>query len=151
MKIPEDLYRHIVANMPIPCVDLLIRNKLGHILLLKRRNSPAKNQWWFPGGRVLFNETLERAAHRKAKQECGLKLLENVFSRGTYELFFCENGASFHSITTLFECKLSRDYPVALDAQSEDYIWLTPAEFYNINLHEFISESISKAIGAEKK
>ena len=50
--IEEDLYKQICAQMPIPCVDIVLQNKDEHFLLLKRANEPLKSQFWVPGGRV---------------------------------------------------------------------------------------------------
>ena len=143
MEIPEYLYQQIVSSMPIVCVDLLIRNKFGHVLLLKRRNSPAKDQWWFPGGRVLLNEKRSDAVRRKAKQECGLTLPENLHLKGTFELFFYEGGANFHSITTLFECGLDGDQQISLDDQSFEYKWVDQVFLNKYQLHDFITNSIN--------
>ncbi len=71
MVIPEDQYRMMVSALPIVCVDVLIIFE-GKCLLLKRDNEPAKGQYWFPGGRILKNETIAAAALRKAKEETNL-------------------------------------------------------------------------------
>jgi colanic acid biosynthesis protein WcaH len=64
-------YLRIVEVIPIVCVDLLIIND-NKCLLLKRENEPAKGQYWFPGGRIRKNETIEQAALRIAKEETNL-------------------------------------------------------------------------------
>lgn len=51
MFIPENDYKKILSTMPILCVDLIIFFD-GKCLLLKKKNEPAKGQYWFPGGRV---------------------------------------------------------------------------------------------------
>ena len=138
MKIADCLYQTIVASMPIVCVDLLIRNSIGHVLLLKRSNSPAKEQWWLPGGRVYMNELMSDAAKRKALEECGLLLNYAVKQRGTYELFFHEGGSNFHSITTLFEIDWNGSLEVHLDDQSKEFIWIDPQAKDKYNLHSFV-------------
>ena len=65
MLIPEDIYRLVKQAMPIPCVDLIVIDKLGRALLVKRANYPALGEWWFPGGRVHFLETRHGAVKRK--------------------------------------------------------------------------------------
>ena len=142
VKIADSLYQTIVASMPIVCVDLIIRNSIGHVLLLKRCNAPAKDQWWFPGGRVLMNEYRSDAARRKAQQECGLVLTKALNLRGTYELFFNEGGKNYHSVTTLFETALDNDCPVILDAQSKEFIWVNPLSTQENDLHKFITSNL---------
>src|SRR5262245_19410251 len=63
--IPSDFYRRILAVMPIVCVDLMVIDVDGRLLLLQRRREPAKGHWWFPGGRVHLGETRAESASRK--------------------------------------------------------------------------------------
>jgi colanic acid biosynthesis protein WcaH len=143
MQIQEDLYQQIVATMPIACVDLLVRNPSGKVLLLKRRNSPAKGQWWFPGGRVLFNERLSDAVRRKAKQECGLTLPPTLQERGIFELLFCEGSSTFHSVSVLFECTLEHDSKITIDSQSSEYIWADKLSLQKYSVHDFIKNALN--------
>ncbi len=76
MKLPDDLYREIVLNMPICCVDIGPLDTAGRVLLLRRREEPARGAWWFPGGRVLRGETRLQAARRKLAEECGFSPLD---------------------------------------------------------------------------
>ena len=69
-------YKQILEVLPILCVDVVIRNRRGEYLLVKREGEPLKGQWWVIGGRVLKGETLEQAAIRKAKSEVSVTLQE---------------------------------------------------------------------------
>jgi len=42
------------------------------ILLVKRKNSPAKGQWAIPGGKIKPGERLKKAAEREIFEETGL-------------------------------------------------------------------------------
>ena len=55
--IPSKLYKRFVENMPLCCLDLIVVNNKKFILI-KRKFNPAKDKWWFPGGRVFFGEDL---------------------------------------------------------------------------------------------
>lgn len=74
MMIDKELFEKCVDNLPILCVDGLIISG-NKILLLKRNNEPAKGEWWFPGGRVFKNETLDDAIIRKSKEETNLDVV----------------------------------------------------------------------------
>ena len=85
-KIPQNLYKKIVENIPFCCVDMVVHCK-GLVLLLKRKNKPARGVWWLPGGRIYKNETLEHAALRKVYEETGIK--SRIKKRiGVYETLF---------------------------------------------------------------
>lgn len=71
--IEEELYQEIRARLPIACVDLIVVHE-NKYLLLKRLHSPAKGQWWFPGGRIFKGETIAEACRRKGQEELGLDL-----------------------------------------------------------------------------
>ncbi|MBD3262202.1 MAG: NUDIX domain-containing protein [Candidatus Altiarchaeales archaeon] len=101
--IKDDLYRSILENVPIACVDICIVRD-GKVLLVTRKDAPAKGRLWVPGGRVHKGETLRDTAVRKAKEEVGLEChvgpiihtAETIFEDGPYE------GVTVHSINTVF-------------------------------------------------
>src|ERR1035438_7612472 len=82
--IPSKLYNQIMKLIPIVSVEAVIM--IGNALLfLRRKNEPAKGEWWFPGGRIKKGESLEQALCREIKEETGLQIsahkLINVYSR----------------------------------------------------------------------
>jgi colanic acid biosynthesis protein WcaH len=111
--IPSSLYDQIVKSMPIPSVEAIIV-KNGLLLLLRRKNNPAKGQWWFPGGRIRKGESFEEALCREVKEETGLDVtackLVNVYSR-----LFPER----HDITVVFLCKCGGDKVTLNDEHTE--------------------------------
>ena len=146
MIIPKHLYSQIVDIMPIPCVDLIVVDENVNILLLKRKNEPAKGQWWFPGGRIHLGETRRQAAIRKLKEECNLtpSLIEEI---GTYDLILDVAGKKTisHGITTLFHIHIldKAKASLSLDEQSETGKWMTLLEWKKIGLHPFINTGIN--------
>jgi len=99
--IPDGLFREIMKQLPIVSVDAIIVVD-GALLLMKRNNSPAKGEWWLPGGRIQKDEPPEEALCREVKEETGLEVssqkLINVYSR-----IFPERHDM--SIVYLCECK----------------------------------------------
>lgn len=67
------------CNHPLLTVDIIIQINNG-IALIMRKNPPYG--WAIPGGFVEYNETLERAAIREAKEETSLdiKLIEQFYT-----------------------------------------------------------------------
>ena len=144
MWISEELYSRILQVMPIPCVDLLVVGDADKVLLLLRKNEPAADQWWFPGGRVLLGEERREAAIRKLKEECGL--VSTQFEEiGTFDIVFSDaQKPRVHSITTLFKLKSGPESNLQLDQQSYDFCWLTSKEWLKRELHPFIRQRIEE-------
>ncbi|MEZ4807813.1 MAG: NUDIX hydrolase [Flavobacteriales bacterium] len=57
---------------PVLTVDVLIPNKNGQILVIRRGHDPFKGQWCLPGGMVDPGETVGTAGIREVKEETGL-------------------------------------------------------------------------------
>jgi ADP-ribose pyrophosphatase YjhB (NUDIX family) len=124
MFIEGILYAQILRSMPIPCVDLVVMDQRERILLLRRKNEPALNQWWFPGGRVLFNELRYDAAKRKLKEECGIVHSGALNELKTFDWFFSSGeGQRVHSITSLYKVVVDHNITVVLDEQSQEARW----------------------------
>ena len=67
------LYKAVVENMVVTCIDVVLQRKIDNkLLLFYRRDKPAKGIWWWPGGRMFRGETFENAAVRKITDETGI-------------------------------------------------------------------------------
>jgi len=69
---------------PKVAVGTIITDEHGRIVLVKRAIEPGYGKWVFPGGFIDRGETVEDAALREAREECGLDIrldrLVNVYS-----------------------------------------------------------------------
>ena len=74
--ISRELYKQMLLNLPILCVDLIIQNSEGEFLLVKRDNHPIKGCDWIPGGRMLKNVDVPTNAYKKCKQELGIEITD---------------------------------------------------------------------------
>lgn len=59
------------CNHPLLTVDIIIQTN-GGIVLIKRKNPPYG--WAIPGGFVEYNESIEQAAIREAREETSLNI-----------------------------------------------------------------------------
>lgn len=69
---PRD-FKFIYRRVPRLCVDLVIRDRRG-IVLIQRDITPDRGRWHFSGGTVHFGESLEAAVRRFARDETGLAI-----------------------------------------------------------------------------
>jgi len=120
--IPEDQYKFIVQNVPIVCVDVIVRRE-GRVLLLRRRNEPLKGEWWIPGGRIDRGEKSTDAAIREVFEETGLRI-ERPRLYAVLEGFFdtCAQNCSCHSLSLIYEAE-SKSGDVKIDKESSDFMW----------------------------
>lgn len=74
---------------PVSAVGAIVRNSLGHVLLLRRANEPGKGMLGIPGGFVDPGENAEEALKREVLEEVGLHVtkLTYVISRPNEYLY----------------------------------------------------------------
>ena len=117
----------IIKNTPLISIDLIIENEDNKILLGKRVNEPARNEWFVPGGRVFKDETLDIAFKRTTLSEIGITLeRKNVEFYGLYEHFYennvFNNSFSTHYIVLSHKVKVNKK-DIKLNNQHEKYQW----------------------------
>jgi len=125
MMLSEAEYKRVMETMPVVCIDCLVQSEQGEFLLIKRKNEPLKGEFWVPGGRLLRNERLEEAVHRKMSEELGVGV-EIIESLGFYEEFFDKTAQNaeggFHAISFLYLVRPLSD-TITLDDQSAEWGW----------------------------
>ena len=136
MFLNDEKFAKLVAISPLISIDICIL-KDSDLLLGKRKNSPAKNFYFVPGGRIRKNEKIDYAIDRLLAEELGLILKSNEKKfLGIFEHFYEENfleNSNFgtHYIVLAFLIKHEDVQKITevvnfIDQHSE-YIW------YNLN------------------
>ena len=143
--IHEKLYQKIIGLLPIACVDLVIRNK-NSSLLVKRKENPERNKWWFPGGRILLNESLKSAAKRKLREELNVKNFKKIEFLGVKETKFKKGrfGKPIYSINNVFlvELKEKEISNISPDRTISEFKW------FNVirkGLHPYLKKFLKSA------
>lgn len=117
----DEDYDFIYSRVPRICVDLLIKNLKGEVLLTKRDIEPYKDHWHFPGGRIKFRESAEAAIKRILKGELG----QDIDVR-SHLVGFCQfpdevqKGQERHSISLVHEITLPDTVEIKLDNTAKD-------------------------------
>ena len=139
-------YQKIHNSLPIVCVDIVLKTAEGKFLLVKRKEEPAKDNWWLVGGRVFKNESLESAARRKVQEEIGLVVEKVEKLIGGYELIFKEdpygheNGT--HTIVACFMSEIENTENLKLDNFHSQYKLF---KHYDNNWHHYLNECLKRA------
>lgn len=112
-KLTHEKYKEIYSAVPRLCVETVITNDEGGVLLTYRQIEP-KNVWHLPGGTVLFGESLTDAAKRVAKSELGLdvEVKDNI---GVID--FSHNINCGHAVSIVYSAKVIKG-EIKLDFQA---------------------------------
>lgn len=135
MFLEKSDFEKVVSCAPLISIDLCILKK-NKLLIGQRKNSPAKNFYFVPGGRVRKNENIEKAIYRILLKELGYEFTKekNVSENflGFYEHFYEDNfqgnkNFSTHYIVLAFILDFDYvndvlDIPEEED-QHSNYIW----------------------------
>jgi colanic acid biosynthesis protein WcaH len=147
---PKDL-KEIIRNSPIPSIDLIVKNPEGRILLGMRRNAPAQDTWFVPGGRVRKDEATDTALRRIIKHELNLDSRE--LANNTRPSFYT-NAEHFYPDNVFDDSAFGTHYVVRaylVDAdpeieslpteQHKEYRWFDPNELISDDrVHRYTRE-----------
>lgn len=108
-RLPSHFYKKIVESMPIACVDIVVTSG-KKFFLVKRRDEPAKGEWWPIGGRVIKGESLEAAVTRKVREEMGVRsvrIKKLLTAKGT---MFSKSfwGVPTHTVNSVFWVEIGK-------------------------------------------
>lgn len=127
MHLDKKSFLQIIDTTPFVSIDLIVRNELGQVLLGYRRNKPAQNYWFVPGGRIRKDEKTQDALRRIARVELNIppqsgKLL------GIYDHFYNDNfygapGIGTHYVACGYEFHVEADAQFAPDDQHSELKW----------------------------
>lgn len=123
--IPADVYRVILDNIPLICVDLVIV-KDNKVFLIKRKNKPSEGFYWLQGGRMKKNEGIEECGIRKAALELNIPEEKIKITKylGTFSTEFndSEHGVASHTVNVTFQAEIE-DIPLGFDRDHSDGKW----------------------------
>ncbi|AEF53537.1 GDP-mannose mannosyl hydrolase [Marinomonas posidonica] len=122
-------FKLVVQSAPLFSIDLIVLNQKKQILLGKRKNAPAKDYWFVPGGRVFKNESLSDAFTRISNSELGQPFnYRSATLLGLYDHFYNDSvfseNISTHYINASHLIRIYLDSLLSLPSdQHQDYRW----------------------------
>ncbi len=105
------------------------------ILLVKRARSPAAGRWSVPGGVVERGETVDAAAVREVREECGI-LVRTVEVFNVADLIEHDDAGRirFHYVLIDFECEYVSGSPVpGSDASNAAWVPIRAVPEYDLS------------------
>ena len=144
-----EVFKTIINNTPLISVDLIVKNR-DKVLLGKRVNKPAQGYWFTLGGRVLKNESIERAIERIKKDELGIIVDCNPKFLGVFEHLYEDSifeGVSTHYLNLGYELEVSslEDLPTE---QHDDYRWFGLEELMQSSeVHHYVKDYFTEQKG----
>lgn len=116
--------------------------KGGRVLLVKRSIEPGYGKWVFPGGHVDRGETVEEAALRETREECGVEAeIEELIGLYSYP------GRPVAVAVFRARLKEGSPEPIAAD-ETFEVRWFTPDEVETIELaFRSSADSLGKLFG----
>jgi len=132
MFLNDEDFLTVVRSTPLISLDFIVENEQGEFLVGKRVNRPAKDYWFVPGGRVLKDESLERAFRRLTTAELGKEYrLADAAFHGVWQHFyednFSGNDFSTHYVVIGLRLRVNAQELALPKEQHDLYRWLTPA------------------------
>ena len=146
MYLKKSNFADVVKNTPLISIDLCIR-KEDSLFLGKRLNSPAKDYFFVPGGRIRKNEKIEFALNRIMDEEIGCRprKIEDFKFLGVYEHFYDDNFLNTEDFTThyvvlayLIDFRNLINFPSQINQiQHSEYIWYSPKKKNSVKVHSY--------------
>jgi len=125
----------LVRLAPLVSIDLVVTDGNRRILVGRRRNRPAQDTWFVPGGRIAKDESLDTAFRRIVHNELGVASAERSSARlyGVFEHRYDDNfagapGFGTHYIVLAYAMSLSGTVPIGRFDQHSGYQWLLADE-----------------------
>jgi len=127
MHMDKDTFLSVAASTPFVSIDLIVRNEQGQVLLGYRRNRPAQDFWFVPGGRIRKNERTQDALQRIARNELGIEAsggtLIGVFDHFYDDNFYGTPDIGTHYVVCAYQWQVAANASLAHDDQHAELRW----------------------------
>lgn len=145
MHLNKHEFLAIVQRAPLVSIDLIVRNPNGQVLLGFRKNEPARNCWFVPGGRICKDESIDAAFRRISGDELGHACaIEDAYFLGVFQHLYQTNfaeeaGFGTHYVVLAYELTYSCLQSALPTEQHDRYQWLDVEGLLRTSeVHEFV-------------
>ncbi len=120
----------------------LIRNAEGKILVVRRKEEPAKGTLDLPGGFSDIGETAEQGVAREVMEETNMAVTSCRFLFSLPNMY-CYSGFNIPTLDMFFQCEVADTSVLRAMDDAAECLWLSPDE---INPADFGLASIRKGV-----
>ena len=133
---------------PSSATVALILNEKNELLVVRRKNEPAKGTLDLPGGFVDMDETGEQGVAREVKEETGLDAVEVKYQFSIPNLYLY-SGFLVHTLDMFYIVKVKDLSHVEAMDDAEAYYWIPleaidPKEFGLDSIHQGLTKILAK-------
>ncbi len=122
-------------KFPISVKAIIIDNK--RILCLKNE----RNEWDLPGGKINFNENVEKCLKREVKEETNLEINDLKILK-PFNLKFNDVPV----FILIYLAKISCDSPIIISHEHSEYNFFSKSEIENLNMQKDYKNLINELI-----
>lgn len=115
----NELFLFSTTLVPLLCIDLLVMNKQGNVLLSWRMDEHCGTGWYVPGGCIRLGETFAERIEKTALAELGAEVTYDPRPIRVYEYFapahrenLSDQRERSHVVTLTFSCQVSDNYKI---------------------------------------
>lgn len=127
---------------PSSATVAFIFNDKGELLVVRRKNEPAKGTLDLPGGFVDMDETGEQGVAREVKEETGL-IATQVYYQFSIPNLYLYSGLTIHTLDMFYIVKTRDTSHVQAMDDAAEYMWISLDE---IRVEDFGLQSIRQGL-----
>jgi colanic acid biosynthesis protein WcaH len=150
-KLNDDEFAQLIRIAPLVSIDIICVDADYRVLLLKRKDKPAKNCYFVPGGRILKNEAIGEAFERILNSETGLnEKFEAAQLVGANDHMhktnrYGHNGYGTHYVVLAYEIRFPEKQRMKVDEHHSSYIWVSPEKLVRmVDVHKYVKQYFIK-------
>ena len=131
---------------PVLAVGAVVFNK-QFVLLVKRGNPPARDEWALPGGSVKFGETLKQAAEREIMEETGITIRAG---KPVYSFEVIDRGETGEILFHYFVVDLEGEYikgNIQAGDDAKNARWISEEEFKALHVNTITRSLLKEKYG----
>lgn len=112
---------------PAVAAGVIVEDREGRLLLIRRAKEPARGLLGIPGGFVDIGETAEESALRETREETGLEV-EGLSFLGSWPNLYEWKGVTYPVVDLYFTGRTRDGSTASARHEVEEVLWLRPDE-----------------------